>query len=328
MNIARCQAQVLHGVRRRNWPSSSSCFWRQRWCWTHGRASGRNRAHGAVVGRAGGRSVSESRSTRSPAKHPDIEVRVNVVAFVTYFNTLRTDVAGGSADDIFWLSNANFTGYADGGRLMDIAQAMVGSKLCQLVGTPRWSDSSPVTATLWGDPQLTDAGIAVYYNADLLDGGGRRPSELVGVRWAPGDVDTLRPLLARLTIDANGRRRHTGIRRQADSPVGLQRGQRPAGHLPELYRLGGRHFSDGDRFAFDNPRRRGFRLPRGADQRRPRRPARVRHQWQRRLLPQPVPAGRMALFQSGTYNLARSPSRARFRWGVAMLPCGPSAGSA
>ena len=40
--------------------------------------------------------------------HPDIEVRVNVVAYATYFDTLRTDVAGGSADDVFWLSNAYF----------------------------------------------------------------------------------------------------------------------------------------------------------------------------------------------------------------------------
>ena len=34
-------------------------------------------------------------------------------------------------------------------------------------------------------------------------------------------------------------------------------------------------------------------------------------------------AGRMALFQSGTYNLAPVARDARFRWGVAMLPIGP-----
>ena len=48
-------------------------------------------------------------------EHPDIEVRVNVVAYSSYFDTLRTDVAGGGADDIFWLSNAYFSGYADSG---------------------------------------------------------------------------------------------------------------------------------------------------------------------------------------------------------------------
>jgi multiple sugar transport system substrate-binding protein len=33
--------------------------------------------------------------------------------------------------------------------------------------------------------------------------------------------------------------------------------------------------------------------------------------------------GRMALFQSGTYNLAAVANQAPFRWGVAMLPSGP-----
>ena len=52
--------------------------------------------------------------------NPDIEVRIDIVSYATYFDTLRTDVAGGSADDIFWINNANFAGYADSGRLMPI----------------------------------------------------------------------------------------------------------------------------------------------------------------------------------------------------------------
>ena len=56
--------------------------------------------------------------------HPDIDVRVNVVSYATYFDTLRTDVAGSSADDIFWVSNAYFANYADSGRLMDIANVL------------------------------------------------------------------------------------------------------------------------------------------------------------------------------------------------------------
>ena len=49
-------------------------------------------------------------------KHPDVEVRVDVVAYSSYFDTLRTDVAGGGADDVFWLSNAYFANYADNTR--------------------------------------------------------------------------------------------------------------------------------------------------------------------------------------------------------------------
>ena len=35
-------------------------------------------------------------------------------------------------------------------------------------------------------------------------------------------------------------------------------------------------------------------------------------------------SGRMAVFQSGTYNLAQVAGQAGFRWGVAMLPAGPA----
>jgi len=84
---------------------------------------------------------------------PDIDVRINVVSYASYFDTLRTDVAGGGADDIFWLSNAYLAGYADHGRLMPIEST--------------WADWEPSVVTqftrggtLWGVPQLTDAGIA------------------------------------------------------------------------------------------------------------------------------------------------------------------------
>ena len=53
-------------------------------------------------------------------EHPDIEVRTDVVSYATYFDTLRTDVAGGGADDIFWINNANFAEYADNARLLPI----------------------------------------------------------------------------------------------------------------------------------------------------------------------------------------------------------------
>ena len=56
-------------------------------------------------------------------EHPDIEVHVNVVSYATYFDTLRTDVAGGGADDIFWINNSYFAEYADNRRLRPIDPA-------------------------------------------------------------------------------------------------------------------------------------------------------------------------------------------------------------
>jgi len=91
--------------------------------------------------------------------HPDIEVHTNVVSYSTYFTTLRTDVAGGSADDIFWISNAYLAGYADSGRLVDIGKTL-GPKAAS-AWEPSVVDQFTRGGTLWGVPQLTDAGIAV-----------------------------------------------------------------------------------------------------------------------------------------------------------------------
>src|ERR1700731_4227985 len=147
--------------------------------------------------------------------HPDIEVQTHVVSYSTYFNTLRTDVAGGSADDIFWISSAYLAGYADSGRLMDIGKTLG-------VGTAKAWEPSVVEqftrgGALWAVPQLTDGGIALYYNADLLAVAGVKPADLAALRWAYNAAN-----------DAQGI------------------------YLNYIGSAGG-VFQDGDRFAFDNP---------------------------------------------------------------------------
>ena len=235
--------------------------------------------------------------------HPDIEVRTDIVAYASYFDTLRTDVAGGGADDIFWINNANVAEYADNNRLMSIEPSA------------DWDPSVMAQftrdGTLWGVPQLTDAGIAVYYNADLLAADGVDPADLDTLRWDPDpDLDTLRPMLKRLTH-------------------GRQWGYNAANDLQAIYLnyigSAGGLFSVGDRFAFDNPQAvSAFNYIIGlinTDHVAP--PASdtndngdfSRNQFL---------SGRMALFQSGTYNLAQVAERATFRWGVALLPTGPA----
>jgi multiple sugar transport system substrate-binding protein len=256
-------------------------------------------------------------------QHPDIEVKVNVVAYSTYFDTLRTDVAGGSADDIFWISNAYFAGYADSGRLMNIGETL-GTNVF-----PSWEPSVVSQFTrdgvLWGVPQLTDAGIAVYFNADLLDAAGVQLKELVGLRWSLGDDDTLRPLLARLTIDAD---RRSAATPGFDPGRVRQWGYNAANDLQGIYLnyigSAGGVFSVGDRFAFANPQSVDafeylVRLINADHVAPPASDTNDNGDFSRNQFLQ----GRMALFQSGTYNLAAVANQANFRWGVAMLPIGP-----
>ena len=146
---------------------------------------------------------------------------------------------------------------------------------------------------LWAVPQLTDAGIALYFNADLLDAAGVRTARTAFAAL----VARRRRHAAAAACPADPRRRrpgrrHTGIRRDADPSVGLQRGQRPAGHLPQLHRVRRRSVLRRRPIRVRQPAGgRGVRIPGAADQHRSRRAARVGHQRQRRLLPQSVPAG-------------------------------------
>ncbi|WP_018599333.1 sugar ABC transporter substrate-binding protein [Mycobacterium sp. 155] len=256
-------------------------------------------------------------------EHPDIEVRVNTVAFSSYFDTLRTDVAGGGADDIFWLSNAYFAGYADSGRLLDIGKTL-GPNAAR-AWEPSVVSQFTRNGALWGVPQLTDAGIAVFFNADLLEADGVDLTELLTLRWSNGPDDTLRPLLTRLTVDDDGRTANT----DGFDPTRIhQWGYNAANDMQGIYLnyigSAGGVFTVGDQFAFDNPQAvEAFTYLVGlinTDHVAP--PASVTNSngdFSRNTFLQ----GRMALFQSGTFNLAAVANQAPFRWGVVMLSEGP-----
>lgn len=250
--------------------------------------------------------------------HPNIEVRTNLVSYSTYFDTLRTDVAGGSADDIFWLSNAYLAAYADSGRLIRIDP------------NPDWDrpvvDQFTRNGVLWGVPQLTDAGIAVFYNADLLAAAGVDPGQLDSLRWSPNDgSDTLRPLLARLTLDTAGHRAGTaGFDVRRVRQWGYNAANDPQGIYLNYIGSAGGVFQRDNEFAFDNPAAVDafqylVRLINYDHVAPPASDTNDNGDFSRNQFL----AGKMALFQSGTYSLAAVVRNASFRWGVAMMPAGP-----
>jgi multiple sugar transport system substrate-binding protein len=131
--------------------------------------------------------------------------------------------------------------------------------------------------------------------------------------------------LSRLTLDAAGHVAGTpGFDAGRVRQWGYNAGNDPQAIYLNYIGSAGGVFQRGDEFAFDNPAAiKAFRYLVGLindDHVAP--PASdtndngdfSRNQFL---------AGRMALFQSGTYNLAPVARDARFHWGVAMLPIGP-----
>jgi len=252
-------------------------------------------------------------------EHPDIEVRTNLVSYATYFDTLRTDVAGGGADDVFWINNSHFAEYADNRRLMAVTASSDWD--------PSVVEQFTRTGALWGVPQLTDAGIALYYNADLLAAAGVDPAALGTARWDPDpSIDTLRPLLARLTVDGNGK---SAVEDGFDARRIRQWGYNAANDLQgiNLNYIGsaGGVFADGDRFAFDDPQTvAAFKYIVDLINRDNVAPPASDTNGNGDFSRNQFLSGRMAVFQSGTYNLAQIADQARFGWGVTMLPIGPA----
>ncbi|MGF6881969.1 multiple sugar transport system substrate-binding protein [Nocardia sp. GAS34] len=238
--------------------------------------------------------------------NPDVEVRITVVPWANYQEKLRLDVAGGTADDVYW-SNL-YEDYADAGRLMDIG-ALLGPNAARA-----WDPAAVAQYTrrgkLWAIPQFVDGGTAVYYNRDLLAAAHVDPDELSTLRWGPAAQDTFTPLLRRLAAVApwpyNAANDFQSIM------------------LPFLGSAGGRLQGPDQRFVFDSPEgAQAFdylvRLiaehlsPSAAD-------TNDNTDFTRNAFLQ----GKLALFQSGTYNLAQIAQQAKFAWGVAMIPQGPA----
>ncbi|MVU79933.1 extracellular solute-binding protein [Nocardia sp. ET3-3] len=238
--------------------------------------------------------------------NPDLEVRITVVPWASYAQKLRLDVAGGIADDLFWTNL--YEDYADSGHLLDIGAAL-GSD-----ATRAWDPAVVAQYTragrLWAVPQFVDGGTAVYFNRDLLAKAGVDPGELATARWSPdAGRDTFRPLLRRLA-PASAWPYNAANDFQSIT-------------LPYLGSAGGQLQRDG-RFAFDSaPGRDAFGYTVGlvADGLSP---GAADTNTSGDFAKNAFLQGRMALFQSGTFDLSTIAKNAEFPWGIAMIPAGPA----
>ncbi|WP_433281975.1 ABC transporter substrate-binding protein [Pseudonocardia xinjiangensis] len=256
-------------------------------------------------------------------QNPDIRVQVNTAAYTDYFTGLTLDVASGTADDIYWLNALYFGALADGGKLIDVGKALPDE-----VGgwVPAAVAQYTRGGTLWGVPALTDGRIVVYYNKAMVEAAGVDPQNLT---WNPTDpaADTFLPAAKKLTRDAAGR---TADQPGFDPGTVTQYGFNAGRDLQAIYynfigENGGRFQAPDDTFAFTEPRsEQAFSYlvdlinthhvapPAAATNTNP--------DFSRDQFLQ----GKMALFQSGTYNLKNIDDGATFAWGIAPLVAGPA----
>ncbi len=264
----------------------------------------------------------ESSFREFESKNPGITVKTVLEPFATYFNKLRTDVSAGNADDIFWISSSYFSPYADSGSLLPIGADFDAAKAGWV---PAAVSQYTRNGTLWGVPQLTDGGIGIYYNKDLVAKAG---VSLADLQWNPTDPakDTFLKAAQKLTVDAAGK--------TADDPefdVGniVQYGYNASQDLQAIYYnfigQNGGEFQNGEDFVFASPQStQAFQYIIDLINKYHVSPGAANSNDNGDFMRDQFIQGKIAMFQSGTYNLANVAQGASFPWAVAPMPAGPA----
>ncbi|WP_392508872.1 ABC transporter substrate-binding protein [Naumannella halotolerans] len=256
--------------------------------------------------------------------NPDIDVQTVLVPFSDYFTKLRTDVSGGNADDLFMMNGSYVQPYIEAGQLMEI-----GSDFDDLRDgwLPAAVEQYTFDGTLYGVPQLTDGGIAVYYNADLLAEAGLSPEDLNDLTWSPdGGADTFLPVAQKLTVDESGTRAdEEGFDGSKPGTWGYSAAQDLQGIYYNFIGSNGGQFQQPDgTFTFASPEsQEAFQYLVDLINTEQVSPDASNTNDNGDFTRDQFLQGNIALFQSGTYNLKNVAEGADFEWGIAPIPAGP-----
>lgn len=262
--------------------------------------------------------------------NPSIKVKVDVVPWANYFTTLRTDIAGGNADDIFWINSSNYSAYASAGKLIDIDKLMGSS--ASKAWAPGVVQQFMQGGSLWGVPQTSDGGIALYYNKDLLKKAGLTEADIAHLAWNPDEShapdDSLLTVAQKLTRDSAGR---TANEKGFDPAKTIQWGYSASQDLQAIYfpfiGSNGGTFQNQKtgHFTFANPKtEQAFQYLVDLINKYHVAPSAANTNTNGNFTLDQFQQGKIALFQSGLYNLSNVADNVKFPWGVVMQPSGPA----
>lgn len=139
-------------------------------------------------------------------RNPGLRVDITQVGWEFYWTKLTASFIAGTAPDVFTNHVTRFPQYVDLGVLEPLDELGPTRHL-------RDSDYQPGLARLWrgrdghryGAPKDWDT-VALYYNRKLTRAAGISDREMNNLDWNPKDGGSFERVVARLTVDAEGRR--------------------------------------------------------------------------------------------------------------------------
>ncbi|WP_312110255.1 ABC transporter substrate-binding protein [Brevibacillus reuszeri] len=130
------------------------------------------------------------------SSHPNIKIKTETAPYEDFYQKLTTQIAAGTAPDIWQSDGTKVFGFAQRGAIRDISDYVTKEINKDEVNGLEFNKDAD--GKYWGVPQGIQVG-ALFYNKDLFD--------KAGVSYPTGDWtwDDLKAASAKLTLDANGK---------------------------------------------------------------------------------------------------------------------------
>jgi multiple sugar transport system substrate-binding protein len=136
--------------------------------------------------------------------NPNIEIKIEQLGWGDYWTGIQTGFATGETPDVFTNHLAKYPEFAQLGQIMDIQPMVDRDKVAADIYYTGLADLWGRDGKRYGLPKDWDT-VAVIYNADALKAAGVTVEEVNAATWNAQDGGTFGQILAKLTLDANGK---------------------------------------------------------------------------------------------------------------------------
>ncbi|MDI1461292.1 sugar ABC transporter substrate-binding protein [Catellatospora sp. KI3] len=136
--------------------------------------------------------------------NPDVTIKISQSAWNEYWQNLTTQIAAGDAPDVWTNQGSYYPQFVSSGQILDIQPYVTADKVDLSQYSGGLADLFTKGDQRFGLPKDWDT-MALVYNTEHFTKQGIDPASLQNLTWNPTDGGTFEQVIAKATVDANGR---------------------------------------------------------------------------------------------------------------------------